>query len=319
MSFLRYNRGNDRPGAALQVRPHNLRPALGATGVLARRIRGVALIAAFSSLLVSAALAQKPRPLTATEISQYLIASDTKPANLKQKSSSSPPSVNTIIEKMTAANAESSAELRGFQGKRWYRLQYHGFLGGRDASMEVLATYSAPNKREFTVVSESGSHLLLNRVLLKLLDSERQAFENRKQFELSPGNYAFELLGTERAPDGELCYVLSVTPRKDNEFLYKGKIWVDAKDFAVVRMEGQPAKSPSFWIRDTQIKSNWEKIGDFWFIAHNSSVSHIRMGGTATLTIDYGDYQLTGVDRAAAKSTEQAPGLPDPASLTPQH
>ncbi|HZQ18732.1 MAG TPA: hypothetical protein VFA90_08425 [Terriglobales bacterium] len=269
------------------------------------------------AFLVCPAFSQKPQPLTATEISQYLIARDQKPPKFNPQTSSTL-SVDSIVEKMTTANARRAAELRGFQGRRWYHLQYHGFLGGREASMEVLATYSAPNKREFTVISENGSHLLLNRVLLKLLDSERQAFEDRKQFELSPRNYNFELLDIEQEPKGETCYVLWVKPRKNNEFLYNGKIWVDANDFAVVRMEGEPAKSPSFWIRDTQIQSNWVKIGDFWFIAHNSSVSHIRMGGTATLSIDYGDYQLTGVDRSAAKTQAQGQDLPDPAAVTPQ-
>jgi hypothetical protein len=217
-----------------------------------------------------------------------------------------------------SANARRSAELRGFQGKRWYHLEYHGLFGGKDASMEVLATYSAPDQRNFSVISQTGSKLLLNRVLLKMLDSEQEAFRNRKQIELSPENYQFALLDTDRIPAGESCYVLAVKPRKQNKFLYTGKIWVDASDFAVVRMEGEPAKSPSFWIRDTQIDSSWEKVGNFWFIAHNHSVSHIRMGGIATLNIEYGDYQITGVDRRATKNKAQSPILPDPATVAPQ-
>ena len=255
---------------------------------------------------------------TATEISQYLVAREDKPFNFRSKGSA-PLSADAIIEKMMAASALRAAELRGFQGKRWYHLRYHGFLGGREASMEVLATYSAPDRREYSVVSQSGSKLLLNRVLLKLLESEKQAFENRKQIDLTPANYKFALVGTERVPEGNMCYVLSVMPRKENPFLYAGKIWVDANEFAVTRMEGQPTKSPSFWIRDTQIESRWQRFGNFWFIAHNSSVSHIRMGGLATLTIDYGDYKVTEVDHRAARNQGQAPILPDPASVTPQH
>jgi hypothetical protein len=227
-------------------------------------------------------------------------------------------SVDEIVQKFMTANARRSAELRGFQGKRKYNLQYRGLLGGREASMEVLATYSAPDERTFSVISQSGSKLLLNRVLLKLLDSEKEAFAHRKQVELSPENYKFELVGADRTADGSSCFVLAVKPRKQNKFLYAGKIWVDAHDFAVVRMEGEPAKSPSFWVRDTQIQSSWKKVGNFWLIAHNHSVSHIRMGGAATLTIDYDDYQITGVDRRSAKSQSQGPILPEPASVTPQ-
>lgn len=304
----------------------NVRTSIRADAFAARsrRRQTCACVVAITALFVGRAFAQSsdhvadpPRPLTATDMLQYLITHEVKKMDFKAKDPA-PLSVDTIVERMTTANARRSAELRGFQGKRWYHLEYHGFLGGRDASMEVLATYSAPNNRDFSVVSENGSHLLLNKVLLKLLDSERQAFQNKKQFELGPANYKFELLSTEHMPSGNTCYVLSVKPRKNNEFLYSGKIWVDAGDFAVVRMEGEPAKSPSFWIRDTRIESNWEKVGDFWFIAHNSSVSHIRMGGTATLTIDYGNYQVTGVDHRAAKNQAQTSVLPDPASITPQ-
>ncbi len=226
-------------------------------------------------------------------------------------------SVSAVVEKIMIANARRLAELRSFEGKRWYHLEYHGLFGSRNASMEVLATYTAPDQHNFSVTSQSGSKLLLNRVLLKLLDSEKEAFQNHKQVELSPENYNFTLVGTEKIPSGDTCYVLAVKPVKPNKFLYVGKIWVDARDFGVVRMQGEPAKAPSFWVRDTQIDSSWEKVGGFWFIAHNRSVSHIRMGGTATLNIDYGDYQVTAVDGRAAKTQAQGPVLPEPGSVTP--
>jgi len=257
------------------------------------------------------------REPSAKEISRYLVSREVDPADVKGQD---PPTLSesTIVEKIMVANARRSAELRAFEGKRWYHLEYHGLFGGRTASMEVLATYSAPDRHDFSVISESGSKLLLNRVLLKLLDSEKEAFKNHKQIELSPENYNFTLLGTEKIPAGNTCYVLTVKPRKENKFLYAGKIWVDAKDFGVVRMEGEPAKAPSFWVRDTQIDSNWEKVDGFWFIAHNHSVSHIRMGGVATLNIDYGDYQVTAVDPDAAKTQAQGPVLPEPSSVSPQ-
>jgi hypothetical protein len=253
---------------------------------------------------------------SAKEISEYLVSREGERGDRAQGAPAL--SVTVIVEKMMVASARRSAELRAFQGKRWYQLEYRGLLGSRNANMEVLATYTAPDQHNFSVTSQSGSKLLLNRVLLKLLDSEKEAFKNRKQVELSPENYKFTLVGTEKIPAGDTCYVLAVKPLKPNKFLYVGKIWVDTHDFAVVRMEGEPAKAPSFWVRDTQIQSSWEKVGNFWFIAHNHSVSHIRMGGTATLTIDYGEYQVTAVDRRAAKTQAQDPVLPEPASVTPQ-
>lgn len=307
MSFLRYD--NTDVGRVV--------PAATRLGVM------LALCSLGATAQNSFTPSASPQSFTATEISQYLVARENRPMHRETQTSEAAPSADSIVAKMMARSARRSAEIQGFQGKRWYQLQYHGFLGGREASMEVLATYAAPNKREYTVISQTGSKLLLNRVLLKLLDSEQQAFENRKKIDLSPDNYTFELVGNERGDDGTICYVLAVKPRKSNQFLYKGKIWVNSKDFAVVRMEGEPAKSPSFWIKDTQIESKWEKVGDFWFIAHNQSISHIRMGGTATLNIDYGDYQITSVDHRTAdrrnmKAQAENSVLPDPASVTPQ-
>ena len=233
--------------------------------------------------------------------------------------SEGPPALpaDVVVDKMRETSARRSAELRGFRTTRSYHLEYHGFLGTREASMRVVSTYTAPAKLEFSIVSENGSKLLLNRVLLKLLDSEREAFRDQSRIELSPANYKFDSEGIDRSPGGDdPRYVLGVIPRKENRFLYRGKVWIDAYDFALSRMEGQPAKSPSFWIKDTQIDSTWAKVDKFWLIQHSRSVSHIRMGGMATLTIDYSDYQIT--NGAQSPGRGQHPQLPDPSSVTPQ-
>lgn len=231
--------------------------------------------------------------------------------------SKNPPNLaaDTVVKKMMDTSARRSVALQSVRATRDYRLQYRGFLGTREAGMKVLSTYTAPDKLEFSVVSESGSRLLLNRVLLKLLDSERDAFKEQKQIELSPENYDFESQGLDTSGD-DPSYILGVTPRKETKFLYRGKVWIDAHDFALAHMEGQPAKSPSFWIKDTQIDSTWADVQGFWLVQHNRSVSHIRLGGTATLTIDYSDYQVTRA--GGQRGRGQNPQLPDPSSVTPQ-
>src|SRR5215831_11245302 len=75
---------------------------------------------------------------------------------------------DVVVQKMTETSAHRSAELRGFRTTRSYHLQYHGFLGTREASMQVVSSYTAPDKLDFSIISENGSKLLLNRVLLKL-------------------------------------------------------------------------------------------------------------------------------------------------------
>jgi hypothetical protein len=232
----------------------------------------------------------------------------------------SPPQLSTdvIVQKLMAANAERSQSLRGYRGKRIYHLDYRGIFGSHDAGLQVEATYNAPDHKDFKVISESGSKILINHVLLKLLSSEQEAQEeqNRKELEISPRNYDFALAGTEHTPQGDF-YVLSVSPKGKSKYLYRGKLWVDAKDFAVARMQGEPAKNPSYWVSHTQIEYRWAKIGGFWLPAHNTSETEVRMGGKAVLTIDYSDYQVTGVNRSSARAAGENSTLPDPAAVTP--
>jgi hypothetical protein len=67
---------------------------------------------------------------------------------------------------------------------------------------------------------------------------------------------------------------------------------VDGRDFAVCRIEAEPAKNPSFWIKKTDIHHTYLKVGDFWLPAKNESVSLVRGGGRAVLTITYQNYDI---------------------------
>lgn len=231
----------------------------------------------------------------------------------------SAPSTDTIVLNLMAANARRAASLRAYRSMRSYKLDYSGIFGGH-AEMQVEATYQAPNQKTFKVLSQSGSKLLIKHVLMKLLESEEEAQEerNRKALELSPANYEFKLVTTEHTPAGD-SYVLEVKPRKKTKYVYSGKICVDTRDFAVARMEGTPATNPSFWVSHVEIQYQWAKIDGFWLPVHNYSVTNVRMGGRAVLNVSYSDYQVTGGNQAAgAKAIEKNPILPDPSSLSLQ-
>ena len=231
----------------------------------------------------------------------------------------SPPVLSTevIVQRLMAANAQRSQALRGYRGTRAYHLIYHGLFGNHEAGMQVEAVYTAPDRKDFKVVSQSGSKLLVNRVLLRLLSSEQDAQKepNRKELEISPRNYDFALAGTEHTPSGDF-YVLQLSPKGKSKYLYRGKLWVDARDFAAARMQGEPARNPSLWISHTEIEFLWAKIGGFWLPVRNESVTQVRMGGKAVLTIEYTDYQVTGVNRANPRGPGGSSTLPDPSAVS---
>ena len=216
-----------------------------------------------------------------------------------------PMSIEKVVENLARKNLERSRALTAYQGVRTYRLEYHGFLGLRTAEMVVDVKYQSPGTKEFSVRSATGSKLILEKVFKKLLESEKEALseENQARVALNNVNYIFKFEGYENTPNGGQ-YVLSVKPRTKNKFLYSGKIWINAEDFAVMRIEGEPAKNPSFWTKETKIEQVYTKVGDFWLPSSNRSTSSIRLGGQASFSIEYKDYLVTSATPLAKLSNK---------------
>jgi hypothetical protein len=199
---------------------------------------------------------------------------------------------------------ERAQALRHYESTRVYHLSYRGFPGDRDAEMTVEATYDSPSTKNFKVVSQKGSKLVVDRVFKRLLESEKEAGEPEMHARtlLNRDNYDFALIGFEpsgvNSPDVNSSdkgsqYVLAVYPKAKSKYVYRGKVWVDGIDFAVTRIDAEPAQNPSFWTKKNEIHHEYMKVQDFWLPRRNQSVSYIRLGGRATLTIEYSNYRVS--------------------------
>lgn len=126
-------------------------------------------------------------------------------------------------------------------------------------------------------------------MLKRLLAAEAEAMqeEQRRQTAMSPENYEFRLATYDHG-----FYILEVTPRTNNKFLFRGRIWVEGQDFAVARMEGEPAKNPSWWTKHNAIQVTYAKVGQFWLPARNETNTQLRIVGRSLLTIVYRDYEI---------------------------
>lgn len=207
-----------------------------------------------------------------------------------------PLSADQVAKNLEQRDEQRAAALQEFTSQRVYRMHYQGFPGDHDAEMVVNVTYRAPNVKDFRVVSQSGSTFVINHIFKRLLESEQEFISDgiRERNALNTENYNFSLAGYESTPEGPE-YILNLSPKKKTKFLYHGKIWVDAKDFAVVRIEAEPVQNPSFWIKKTAIEQKYTKVSNFWLPASDHTESEIRLGGRATLTIEYKDYRIAAV------------------------
>src|SRR5579871_1036529 len=108
------------------------------------------------------------------------------------------------------------------------------------AEMLVKTTYRKESGKSYQILSQSGSSLWRNEVLHTLLDNEKRMSQpgNVQTALLDSANYTmkFDANPRERLNDRD-CLVLDITPRRSSEYLFKGKLWVDAQDFAIVQLK----------------------------------------------------------------------------------
>jgi hypothetical protein len=225
------------------------------------------------------------------------------PAIGQQATTSAPLTADQVIQRVVEMNNARAKALKSYSGVRIYHLECH-CLSHKKADMVVRINYQAPDKKEFTIVSESGSGTVRDRVFKKLLEVEEESIreENQERSAITPENYTFQVSDYEKT-DTDESYVLDAQPRSKNKFLFRGHIWVDAKEFAITRVEGEPAVNPSWWTVKTDFKRRYQKIGDFWLPESNVSETKVRVFGTAVLSIEYRDYQITHALGATAASS----------------
>jgi outer membrane lipoprotein-sorting protein len=220
---------------------------------------------------------------------------------------SSPLSADEVMERVVQMNDVRAKALEGYSSLRTYHMECH-CLSHKKADMVVRTAYQAPNRKAFTIVSESGSGTVRSRVFKKLLEAEQESMreENQQRSAVTPENYTFQVFDYQKTDTGEF-YVLEAQPRRKNKFLFRGRIWVNAKDFAITRIEGEPAVNPSWWTVKTDFQRTYQKIGDFWLPESNESTTKVRVFGTAVLTIKYREYQIIPAGATEASSIGPTP------------
>lgn len=204
-------------------------------------------------------------------------------------SSSQLPTADEVVAKMVARDNERLATLNGYTAVRRYVLgnqRYH-----KRAEMLVRMTCLRDGSKQFETISATGWGGARKHVFPRLLNGEIESSQPglRERSRIIPENYAFEAVGTEYI-DGRQVYVMAISPKTPNQYLMRGRIWIDADEYAIIRIEGQPAKNPSFWIKSVRFVHNYEKRGSFWFPVSNHSVTDARIFGSTEVTIEYSDY-----------------------------
>ena len=199
------------------------------------------------------------------------------------------PTATEIVTRMGSRDLQRQGSIEGYAGMRRYVLDNQHFH--KRAEMLVQVQGDQDGTKHFEVVSEEGWKSAHKHVLRKMLESESETShpEARAKARINTDNYDFKIAGTE-VIDGRTAYVLEITPKREEKYLFRGRIWVDAEDYALARAEGQPAKNPSFWTKSTHFVQIYQKNGSLWFPRSTQSVTEAHIFGTTDVNIEYFDY-----------------------------
>jgi hypothetical protein len=218
------------------------------------------------------------------------------------------PNADTIVSKLVEADRARAGSLPGYTGTRTYFVENTRF--NTRAKMKVNVSVDAGGVKRFRVIEASGPGAVRKMVFQRMLDTESKASLKaaRDATQVTPANYSFTYVNTE-TNEGRSSYVLDAEPKTDNPLLFRGRIWIDASDFAIVRIEGSPAKNPSFWIKKTKFVHTYTKVGDYWLGSSNQSETDVRMFGYSVTRIEYSDYVLS--NQPQRSSNREVVHLPD--------
>ena len=210
-----------------------------------------------------------------------------------------------LFAELARQNALRTAELVEYSTTRTYEVKdVRGKIHAREVG---VMQYHAPDKKIFVVKSEDGSGLVRRLALNPLIASEIEASSGKQHQDssITPANYDLKPIG-EQQVGSYSCYVVEAIPKRLDKYLFEGKIWIDVQDHAIVRIEGHPAKRPSFWIERADFIREYQKIDGFWFPKRDLTFVHVRLYGTKILTIDHADYVVNGA--AEKQPSVQAAG-----------
>jgi hypothetical protein len=207
-----------------------------------------------------------------------------------------------VLADLAAHNQERKAALHDYTVLRTYQVVD---LKGKVHAEEIgRMEFLSPDKKAFTVTSESGSGLVRHMALNPLINSEIEAAAGKEHHDsaISTANYSLNLLGEQQLGPYR-CFVAEAVPKRKAKYLFEGRIWIDANDYSVVRIEGHPATKLSFWIQRADFVRQYQKVDRFWLPETDQTLVQVRLYGKKILKIEHRNYVVNTDQSTNARST----------------
>lgn len=182
--------------------------------------------------------------------------------------------------------------LAGYTVTERYTIRNSHFDGV--ARMVVSTEYRKGAGKSYQIISRSGPSVLRGRVFDSLLRAESEMSRGavREDSLIITRNYHMRLLGTENI-GAKKCYVVELNPKRRSSHVLRGRAWFTFRDYNLVRIEGQPSASPSFWIGRPRVTRDYQPIDGIWLACKSQAHSEGLFTGRTDLTLEYVGYNLS--------------------------
>jgi len=185
-----------------------------------------------------------------------------------------------------------------YQVIREYRL-FGANQSSANSDVVVEVDFRPPANEDYRIQKSSGSNRG-QEVVRRVMEHEVETTFNQSRTSLNRDNYDFNYIG-EAILDGQPCYVLGLKPRRKEKDLISGEVWVDKHSFFVRQIEGEVAKTPSWWLRKVRVKLTFTDFDGTWLQTSMEAVADVRIVGPHTLSSRILDYR--GADEVASTKT----------------
>lgn len=204
--------------------------------------------------------------------------------------------LNNIVQRMTEAQLQNRAHIRPYSVTRDYVVYGHD---ADNPKGHVLARidFLPPNQKSYNIAESTGG--MQEKVVRRILEHEVEVTKDPANTYLTPHNYDFEMVGEEQL-GGRRCYLLKTHPKRSDKDLLKATVWVDANTYKIMRLEGEPNKAPSFWVKDVHIILDFGEVSGMWLQTASHAIAHVRFAGNYNLYSRDVRYQTAPVEVAAA-------------------
>ncbi|MGA8087158.1 MAG: hypothetical protein WCA10_07620 [Terracidiphilus sp.] len=207
----------------------------------------------------------------------------TPPSTAEIKSSE----LDLILHRVEDIQHQDPAQFRPYEVTREYKV-FQGYDNQPTSEVTAKIGFVPPDKKTFQIIQARGN-FAGEKIVRELLRSETDSVRKVHSTEVNRANYDFVFLRRQNfgaAPE----YVFAIFPKRKDKYLLRGQIWVDAGSFRIRRIEGVPAKSPSFWLKNLHVTLQFGQLGGMWVPVAFDSIATVRF---------LGEYTLAGVNTAS--------------------